>query len=137
MAEKLQQLRGGRSYSSIAREVDCSTNAIRDLEARRTSDPSVRLIGRLAELYSVTVDWLIDDSVGWPPPETPEQSAEVIVREALTGAGLAGKLNEEERKLLARYRALNPLRKPKLEGFIEGLGGDSDRRTDNNPQPQV
>ena len=107
LGQKLRQLRKGRPYAEVARAADCSPPTIRQIEGGTRQDPSFRTIARLAKYYEVPLDWLADDSQKWPPPLTPQQKAEDIVRAALTKEGLAGELTAEERKLLAGYRTLS------------------------------
>ncbi len=120
LAEKLRMARRGRSYVEIAHEVGCTPGNIRKIEAE-SSQPGFVLGVRLAEALGVPVNWLADDSADWPPPATPQQSAETLVREALTGAGLTGELTPPEREVLRLYRMLEGDNRKKIEGMLLGL----------------
>lgn len=122
--KKLNRLRAGQGYAAIGRACGCSGEHVRRLE--KGTNPSLRIAWALAKHFNVSVDWLADDSAGWPPPKTPEQSAEDMVREALTGAGLVGKLSEGERHLLAAWRRLGDRRRGELLGLATGWADTAD-----------
>lgn len=139
LGEKIKTLRIKMRVSAtqLGKAVGRSPTTIIEIEEGGTRDPKLSIICGIAEFLNVSMDWLTDDSSDFSKSASQDMAVEAIVRDAMASAGLIGELSEKERKLLAQYRALNPMRKPKLEGFIEGLGGDSDRRGDNHPRPQV
>ena len=85
LGEKIRRLRAGRSYAEIARAGECSPPTVRDIEAGRTETPNLFLIARLSSYFDVPLDWLADETADFPPPSSPEKSAEAVVREALAG----------------------------------------------------
>jgi len=123
LGAKLSRLRneGGFSYSAVARWIGRSTNAVRDIEAGRTKEPSVTIVRKLAEAYHVTIDWLTDESQGWPPPPSEDTRVSDIVRPAIANQGLAGELTDEERELLAGFRKLPPKQQDRIVGYVIGL----------------
>lgn len=129
LGEKLQRLRGGTSYAEIGRAARCSAPTIRNIEAGGTLEPSVALVARLATHFGVSLDWLADESQGWPPPASDDEQAAELVRGALVGAGLAGELTRDERELLSRYRSLSQRHRDRVLGLVIGLassGGDEE-----------
>lgn len=126
LAEKLRRVRAGRSYADVAREVGCSPGNIRKIEAE-ASRPGFDLGMRLARALGVPAEWLADDEADWPPPASEEGQAVELVRGALTKAGIAGDLTDEERELLAGFRQLAPAQQRELLGYLRGLaaGGSS------------
>ena len=120
--EKVKQalVVGGLSMSELARRARMNISTVTHIVRRRT-DPTLSNGARLAGALGLSLDWLTDDSADWPPPQTPEQSAEAMVRDALTaGAGLGG-LSAQERRLLAGFRALDGESRGRLLGYAEGL----------------
>jgi transcriptional regulator with XRE-family HTH domain len=121
LGEKLSLLRKDRAYAEVAKAVGCSAPTVRDIEAGRTLDPSISIVRGFAELYGVSLDWLADDSADWPPPATPQQSAEQIVRQALERGGLAGELSEDERAVVSAMRRLDDSARTRLVGYVDAL----------------
>lgn len=128
LGQKLQKLRAGRSYAEVARAAKCSAPTIRDIEAGRTTDPSLFLIARLGAYHSVSLDWLSDDTQGWPPPpaDSGQQVADTV-KAALNRAGIIGELSQAERELLAVFRSLDTAGRREVLGFCSGI---SRRRVD-------
>ncbi len=124
LCDKLRKLRSDRGYSEVARSVDHSTNAIRDVEAGRTSSPSVWMIRALADLYGVSIDWLTDDSQDWPPPKAESESIADVVRESLAAGGY-GDLDERERDLIREFRSLPPREQDVAFGYVMGVASSA------------
>jgi len=125
LGDKLQRLRGQRSYNNVARTVECSVNALRDVEAGRTRDPGVQFVMSLARLYDVPLDWLVDNEQDWPPPESDETQAIDLIRSVLARGGLTGELSDDERLFISLLRSLPAdLRQQFTDhvlGYAEGL----------------
>ena len=121
VTEKLQRLRGTRSYAEAARAAKCSEPAARDVFQGVTKNPKAYILHGLAQLYGVSLDWLLDDSQDWPPPADDKQRATKLVERALSGAGLAGDLTEDERTLLSKWRSLSPTQRAEVVGYVIGL----------------
>jgi len=119
-SEKIKRLRKGRSPEWVAKQVECSGVSVRRMEIG-DQEPKIRLGLAMARLFEVSFDWLCDDGADWPPPASDEQQAAEMVREALTGGGLAGELTDEERELLATWRRMAPNRRGHALGYLIGL----------------
>jgi len=125
LGEKLSRLRQGRGYAEVARAAECSAPTIRELEAGVRSDPSVRIIARLARFFGVPLDWLADDTQDWPPPATEGEKTLRLIESVLTDSGLTGKLTEPEMQFLSLIRSLpDDLRQRFIDrslGYADGL----------------
>jgi len=98
--------------------------------------PRIDLGLKLAHLFGVPLDWLADDGQDWPPPKSDEQSAADIVKQALTNAGLAGELTDEETELLALIRAVGPAQRLLVRGVLMGLDSQGISMEDVGPYLQ-
>jgi hypothetical protein len=65
--EKLARLTGGRIKSQVAREAGLPQTTVSDY-INKGYIPRADLALRLAKALDVSVEWLIDDEQGWPPP---------------------------------------------------------------------
>ncbi len=133
IGEKLHRLRAraGDSYAKVGRVVSRSTNAIRDVEAGRTAQPSIQFAAGIARHYGVPLDWLADDAQGWPPPLSEKDKAVELVERALAGGGLAGELTDAERDLLAAFRSMTPEQRSRALGYVIGMrAGGSEAAAD-------
>jgi len=122
LAEKIRRLRGGRAYAELARAAGCSAPTVRDIATGQRRDPSIRIIAGIAAFLDVSIDWLVDDEQGWPPPGGRDEASQ-LVRQALAGAGLIGDVSPEEREFLLRWRALPPELQQRALGYLIGLSG--------------
>ncbi len=132
LAEKIQRLRGTLSNAALGQAVGCSPSNIQNV-ARAGGQPSFAVGARLAKILGVPAEWLADDEQDWPPPPTEKQAATAAIERMLAGAGLVGELNEEERDLLVRFRALNDVSKGRMLGLAEGLNASNASPPDLNP----
>lgn len=128
--KKLSQLRAGQSYATIGRVCGCSGEHVRRLE--KGANPSIRIGIALAKHFGISLDWLADDSAGWPPPASDQERAEDLVREALTSAGFTGELSDDERDLLAAWRRLGDRRRGELLGLATGWADGPDCPADTD-----
>lgn len=128
LGKKIREMRQQLNLSArqLASLVGCSPNTIIEIEEGETKAPSVWRIRKIADHLSVPLDWLTDNSADFPPPTSVAQEAASMVEAALTGAGLAGELTDDERELLAAWRRLNDRRRGELLGMARGWG-DADR----------
>ena len=124
--DKICRLRGDRSYAAIGAAAGCSGEHIRRLEHDHAR-PNVSLALRLAREFDVSLDWLADDSQGWPPPQSEAQRTFDIVKQALTIGGLLGEVSADEREILADYRRLDDEAKARVMGFITGLAAGGEK----------
>lgn len=142
LPEKIARLRGGDSPETLAGRVGCAGTTIRRIEAG-VQEPKVGLAYRLAETFEVPLDWLADDSLGWPPPRQdqtgPPPMPALPPDEGLTKA---------ERDIIRAWRELTPELQGRLMGYLAGLNQvtthqqrqssatpDQDKR--GRPRPEV
>jgi len=105
LAEKLERLKGGRSYAEIAALADATAENIRKV-VREGSQPGFALGVRLARVFGVPADWLGDDSADWPPPESVEKQIARLLRAANLDEGSGAELSKEERRFVTLSRAM-------------------------------
>lgn len=130
-AAKIKKLRGSRSYASLGEACGCAATNMHNY-ATGTKVP-FKIGVRLAVALGVDPAWLADDEQDWPPPPTEKQAATAIVERALTGAGLAGELNDDERELVSGFRALNGEARGRVLGMIDGLNASNASPPDLDP----
>ncbi len=130
-AAKIKRLRGNRAYAELAEAVGCSRSSMFSYATETKIPFSVGI--RLARVLGVPAEWLADDEQDWPPPPTEKQAATAMIERMLAGAGLVGELNEEERDLLVRFRALNDVSKGRMLGLAEGLNASNASPPDLDP----
>jgi len=122
IGDKIRKLRLYQrlTHQALADYVNCSEGAIRQLESGQIKSPRVNICCELAKMFNVSLDWLADDEVGWPPPESQEQQSSDIIRQALESSGLIGELSALERDLVSSMRKLRPDLRHQILGYIKG-----------------
>lgn len=111
------------SVRSLARKIGRTDRTVAVLERGETQDTKVSIVFDIARLFGVPLEWLADDEQDWPPPRSDEQTAADLVKRALAGAGLPGKLDPLEAEILTMIRSLHPAQKFLAKGMILGLSG--------------
>jgi len=76
-------------------------------------------------LFNHSLDWLVDETQDWPPPQTDKQNAAEIVQAALARAGLSGELTADEQRLLSAWRSLIERQQIEILGYISGLAAST------------
>lgn len=66
--EKLDKLAGERSRAELSRQAGLPQNAISDY-VNKGYIPRLDTAAALAKVLGASLDWLADDSQGWPPPK--------------------------------------------------------------------
>jgi transcriptional regulator with XRE-family HTH domain len=64
--EKLERLTEDRNKAAVSRRAGLPMNAMSDY-LNKGHRPSVGKVFRIARALFVSVEWLLDDSRGWPP----------------------------------------------------------------------
>ena len=105
LSEKLERLKGRRSYAEIAELVNATAENIRKV-VREGSQPSFALGVRLARAFGVSADWLGDDSADWPPPEPVERQVAHLLRSVRNEGELGAGLSADEREFVSLSRVM-------------------------------
>ncbi len=123
LGEKIRRLRIDRNMSArtLAEKAEQSGTTVNNIEDGTTSDPGVCRVHKIASILGVSLDWLVDDSQGWPPPAGPEQQVADMVRKVFDRAGLAGEITDQEREVLAAFRSLDAAGRSEVLGYCRGL----------------
>jgi len=122
LGKKVQRLRikGGRSIKALAETVGVTEGQIRQLEKQDIRSPRTKVSLAIARLFDVPLDWLADDTQGWPAPKNAEQKVLALIRSALVAEGL-GRPSAAERRLLRAFHRLNEIDRAELLGRVEAL----------------
>jgi len=119
-ADKLRRLRAGRSPEWVGQQVKCAGGSIRRMETN-DQEPKIRLAFALATLFKVPLDWLVDDSLDWPPPASEGSNIITMVRDAMLRDGRLGALSADETAIIAAVRQLPPDLIRQAVGYVQGL----------------
>ena len=120
LGTKVRRLMAGRSAEWVAQRVGCHGITIRRIVGE-TQTPKVDLGLAIARFFKVPLDWLVDDSLDWPPPASEGSNIITMVRDAMLRDGRLGALSADETAIIAAVRQLPPDLIRQAVGYVQGL----------------
>jgi transcriptional regulator with XRE-family HTH domain len=121
IGQKIRRLRGHQPYAELADDLQVSESALRQIEAGTIASPKSDLLLNIARYFRVPMEWLADEQLDWPPPQSERQRIAEIVESALTRAGVYGEMTDDETLLLTAFRRLDAATQQRVLGIVVGL----------------
>jgi transcriptional regulator with XRE-family HTH domain len=105
--QKLQQIieQRGLTKARLAQAADLTESTVSSYFTKRESMPRLDIAMKLCRVLKVPLDWLADDSQGWPPPAPSSPNAAIMTDDELMA------------EVARRYR----LQAIRIRGIVDGL----------------